>query len=558
MEAFINEMVQPRVLDLIVLILPKWKLLVYILLMNITIFSPLYFFNVVLIGRPDLQLICPSVLLFGFNLIHRALFVRHNLNNTRSMLTGGCILSAAITTSGLVSMLTNDRGTVLTVVLLYSFVGGYGYHLVFSKMWKVLAKIFNAKKEMFVIKFLHSFGQSVTPLVLLALFHCPWTDYIYGALLVLFGGLLLNLIPVTILIENEKNFLKLDQDSCIKHTAKGKESFYADVAKSYSAVAVVESEQPNSPAMPESAMSWKNPAKCSRDEYVPVTFGCEDDFDDDGVDRDGKYFNADGVEILEMIVEEDEENMAEYEAAGEQQPPGSKTGSGEKDHWFILNRLCTGLAKYYHSIRMRQNFNGRLLKSLRFALRDLKFYSCLLLKSTDLCVFLLFLTLLPRFMQFHYQFRGNPRRMVLLAVVIISASWAMCAMLLLWCDLKFRKQQDKLLIFSILFKVFGYFCVYSTRSSFWTVSGCVLIGVGHSIACSYQEFVIKRKFTASQWSLVKGALCLVGGLLVVVIASLINVAYVYCKIDNVLLVVLLLYCFSGSVWLACNFRIIFR
>lgn len=78
----------------------------------------------ILIGRPDLQLICPSVLLFGFNQIHRALFVRHNLNNTRSMLTGGCILSAAITTSGLVSMLTNDRGTVLTVVLLYSLVGG--------------------------------------------------------------------------------------------------------------------------------------------------------------------------------------------------------------------------------------------------------------------------------------------------------------------------------------------------------------------------------------------------------------------------------------------------
>uniref|UniRef100_A0A1Q3FHS4 Uncharacterized protein n=2 Tax=Culex tarsalis TaxID=7177 RepID=A0A1Q3FHS4_CULTA len=459
-------------------------------------------------------------------------------------------------------MVTHDRGTLLTVVLLYSFVGGYGYHLVFSKMWKILAKIFNAKKEMFVIKFLHSFGQSITPLFLLALFHCPWTDYIYGALLILFGGLLLNLIPVTILIENEKNFLKLDQDSCIKHTAKGKESFYADVAKSYSVVQPpLEPAQPNAEPPDEPAIRWKNPANCSREDYVPVTLDCsEDEFDDDGVDREGKYFNADGVEILEMIVEEDEENMAAYEAeeAPEEQPPGSKVSSGAKDHWFILNRLCTALAKYYHSVRMRQSFNGRLLKSVRFALRDLKFYSCLLLKSTDLCVFLLFLTLLPRFMQFHYQFRGNPRRMVLLALVIISASWAACAMLLLWCDLKFRKQQDKLLIFSILFKVFGYFCVYSTRSSFWTVSGCVLIGVGHSIACSYQEFVIKRKFTASQWSLVKGALCLVGGLLVVVIASLVNVAYVYCQIDNVLLVVLLLYSFSGSVWLACNFRIIFR
>lgn len=36
MEAFINEMVEPRVLDLIVLILPKWKLLMYIFLMNVS------------------------------------------------------------------------------------------------------------------------------------------------------------------------------------------------------------------------------------------------------------------------------------------------------------------------------------------------------------------------------------------------------------------------------------------------------------------------------------------------------------------------------------------
>lgn len=36
MEAFINEMVEPRVFDLIVLILPKWRLLLYIFLMNVS------------------------------------------------------------------------------------------------------------------------------------------------------------------------------------------------------------------------------------------------------------------------------------------------------------------------------------------------------------------------------------------------------------------------------------------------------------------------------------------------------------------------------------------
>lgn len=555
MEAFINEMVEPRVLDLIVLILPKWKLLIYILLMNIVIFSPVYFFGVILIDNVELQLICPSAMLFGFNLIHRALFVRHNLNNTRSMLVGAGVLCAGISTSGLIAMYSDDRGTYQAIVLLYSLVGGYGYHLVFSKMWKVLAKIFNAKKEMFIIKFLHSFGQSMTPLFLLVIFHCPWKDYIYGALLVLLGGMLLNLIPITILIENEKNFLKLDQDSLVKITEKGNESFYNDVAKNFVGVeaALPIQTPPELEQMP--MMSWKNPANYCREEELEIPAILESDCEDDLLNREGKCYNHDGVEILEIIIEEDEDNASEI---GEIVVNVQPVKEADKTKWITLNQILISVAKLYHSIQMRQNFNTRIVKSVRFAIKELRFYSCLLLKSTDVCIFVLFLTVLPRFMSHHYYYRGKPRQMLLLSLVIISSSWAFFSMLLLWCDMKFRKQQDKLLIFSILFKAFGYFCVYSTKSSFWTVSGCILIGVAHAITCFYQDLVIKRKFSARQWSLVKGALCLLSGLLVIAIASLTNVAFIYCRIDNVLLTLLLVYCFSGSVWLVFNFRIIFR
>ncbi|XP_055602406.1 uncharacterized protein LOC129751121 [Uranotaenia lowii] len=559
MEAFINEMVEPRVLDLIVLILPKWKLLIYIFIMNVVIFSPLYFFSILLIDRDELELMCPSAMLFGFNLIHRALFVRHNLNNTRSMLMGVGILCVGISTSGLVTLMgdaSNERGgTYQVVLLLYSFVGGYGYHLVFSKMWKVLAKIFNAKKEMFVIKFLHSFGQSVTPMFLLATFYCPWREYFHGALLLLLGGVLLNLIPITILIENEKNFLKLDQDSFVKITEKGNESFYNDVAKNYSNVDVFE-PTPTVRDLPERVpmMRWKNPSNFCRDEPEPqVQIALEDDFDDDLLARDGKCYNSEGVEILEMIIEEDDENMAAYEAAT---IPVAPVKEPDKEKWLSL--VLTHMDKLYHGINLRQHFNRHLVKSFPQAFREIKFYSCLLLKSIDLCVFILFLTILPKFMSHHYSHRGKPRQMLLLSLVIISSAWAIGSILLLWCDIKFRKQQDKLLIFSILFKAFGYFCVYSTKSSFWTVSGCVLIGVGHAIACSYQDLVIKRKFNGHQWNQIKSVLCLVSGLAVVLIAGFTNLAYVYYRIDYVLLTLLLLYCLSGSVWLACNYRIIIR
>ncbi|XP_019552196.2 uncharacterized protein LOC109422007 isoform X1 [Aedes albopictus] len=556
MEAFINEMVEPRVLDLLMLILPKWKLLVYIFLMNVIIFSPIYFFGVILIDNVELLLICPSAMLYGFNLIHRALFVRHNLNNTRSMLVGIGFLCVGVTASGLVAMYSDDRGTYQAIVLLYSVVGGYGYHLVFSKMWKVLAKIFNAKTEMFVIKFLHSFGQSMTLMFLLVIFHCPWKDYIFGALLALLGGVLLNLVPITILIENEKNFLKLDQDSFIKITEKGNESFYNDVAKNFTGVEAVFPTQSNPEAEQMSMMSWKNPANYSRQEEPEIPTVLDADCDDDLLSREGKCYNHDGVEILEIIIEEEEDTVSENgaEVIVNVQP----VKAADKTKWLTLSQILISIAELYRGIHVRQNFNTRIMKSLRYSVRELKFYSCLLLKSSDVCIFVLFLTVLPRFMSHHYNHRTKPRQMLLLSLVIISASWATFSLLLLWCDIKLRKQQDKLLIFSILFKAFGYFCVYSTKSSFWTVSGCILIGVGHAITCSYQDLVIKRKFNGRQWSLAKGALCLLSGLLVVAIAGLTNVAYIYCRIDNVLLTLLLVYCFSGSVWLVCNFRIIFR
>lgn len=54
MEAFICEIVEPRVLDLIMLVLPKWRLLLYIFLMNV---GP----------KPALLLSCTSL---SFSAIH--------------------------------------------------------------------------------------------------------------------------------------------------------------------------------------------------------------------------------------------------------------------------------------------------------------------------------------------------------------------------------------------------------------------------------------------------------------------------------------------------------
>ncbi|XP_050082856.1 uncharacterized protein LOC126569629 [Anopheles aquasalis] len=622
MEAFICEIVEPRVLDLIMLVLPKWRLLLYIFLMNMVLFTPVYGFGVLLIGDTDLTLICPSAMLYGCNLVHRALFRRHNDRNTHTLLLGVGVLCTGISASGLAALYASTP--VPIVLLLYGVVGGYGYQLVFSKMWKVLAKAFSARKEMFVIKFLHSCGQACSLLLLLACLHVPWwcREYVYGALLLVLTGLVLHLVPLALLIEYEKNRLKLDLDSLVQLTEKGNERYYGRVtgvrtgaAPSPSSQEPEQQQQQQQQQQPPFELpaperfepgsfgaSWKNPAtftvptgqqrspsgaQCST---MPLAGddeddddGDDDDDDDDDEDehqlyaRDGKCFNQDGVEILEMIVEEDEESVRRAEASDREDgateatvwecPPSQVPDAGTAKWNCLFSQLLR--------LRWRPSpagssggtyrcLNRRLVRSVRFALLDLRCYGCLLLRATDTCLFVLFLAILPRYtahqQQQHQQQPGatSVRLLTVRALGVIATAWAACSLLLLCCDVRFRKQQDRLLIFGILFKSFGYFCVYaSIRSSFWTVAGCVLVGFGHSIACAYQDLVIKRQFSQAQWQTVKAGLCLLTGLVVVLLAGTANLLYLYARIDHLLLALLLVYCAAGAFWLACNCRTFF-
>ncbi|XP_035777704.1 uncharacterized protein LOC118458863 [Anopheles albimanus] len=621
MEAFICEIVEPRVLDLIMLVLPKWRLLLYIFLMNMVLFTPLYAFSVLVIGDTDLTLICPSAMLYGSNLVHRALFRRHNDGNTRTLLLGVGVLCAGISASGLAALYAPTPAPV--VLLLYGVVGGYGYQLVFSKMWKVLAKAFSARKEMFVIKFLHSCGQACSLLLLLACLHVPWwyREYVYGALLLVLTGLVLHLVPLALLIENEKNWLKLDLDSLVQLTEKGNERYYGRVAGVRTGTAqlsqVPEQQQQqqqqqqqrpqHSPPpfellpVPERfepgslGASWKNPAtftgligqqqsSSSGAQYsaMPLT---DDDNDakDDGEQlyaRDGKCFNQDGVEILEVILEEDEESIRQTEASNRADgaaeaikqecciPTVSDTATGK---W---NCLCSQLLRLrlWPSTACSNGdghrwLNRRLVRSLKFALLDLRCYGCMLLRATDTCMFVLFLAILPRYtahqqhqqhLQQHQPSGISVRLLTIRAIGVIATAWVACSLLLLCCDVRFRKQQNRLLIFGILFKSFGYFCVYaSLRFSFWTVAGCVLVGFGHSIACAYQDLVIKRQFTQAQWQTAKAGLCLLTGLAVVLLAGAANLLYLHARIDHLLLALLLVYCAAGVFWMACNCRVFF-
>uniref|UniRef100_A0A182PPC8 Major facilitator superfamily associated domain-containing protein n=1 Tax=Anopheles epiroticus TaxID=199890 RepID=A0A182PPC8_9DIPT len=596
MEAFINEMVEPRVFDLIMLILPKWRLLVYIFLMNIVIFTPVYAFGALVSNEPDLPLICPPVLLIGFNLVHRALFRFGSERNTRQLLLGVAILGLGISASGLVAMLCSPPPPYLLLVLLYSVVGGFGYQLVFSRMWKVLAKIFNARKEMFVIKFLHSCGQATSMLLLLVCLQLPWEGYVYGALLLLLAGIVLHLVPLTMLIAAEKGRLRNDQDVLVSLTEKGNESYYAHVAtRAMPAQKPSEHAQQSSRAEAQAddsssaPVAWKNPANFSapqRDEdprrYAPAETNltlddCALEYEDAALyRREGKCYNQDGVEILEMIVEEDEpagdgSESVESEGRHASVSTTDETGSGAhstddnthqststKGAWYSqAGELLLTAFRATRDVDFRPTINRRLIGSTRSALADLRCCSCALLKATDTSVLVLFLCILPRLTVHHYQQPARARHMTLLAVVVISAAWAGASLLLLCCELRFRKLHGRLLVFGLFFQAFGYLCVYTTKSHFWTFVGCMLVGVGRSITCAYQETVIKRQLGQRRWATAKAGIGLLAGVCIILLAAFANLYYVYGPIDQLLLALLLIYSAAGALWIACSCRIFF-
>uniref|UniRef100_A0A182MZP4 Major facilitator superfamily associated domain-containing protein n=1 Tax=Anopheles dirus TaxID=7168 RepID=A0A182MZP4_9DIPT len=572
MEAFINEMVEPRVFDLIVLILPKWRLLVYIFLMNIVIYAPVYVFGALLAHDPeDLELICPSAMLVGFSLVYRAVFRFNRAHHTRTLLLGVAVLSLGISASGLVAMYTAQH--YLLVVLLYSAVGGFGHQLVFSRVWKILAKIFNARKEMFVIKFLHSCGQATSLLLLLAGIQLPWEGYIYGALLLLLGGALLHLVPLAMLVAGEKGRLQRHLDALVRLTEKGNESYYAHVATR------VPCEEPGAAGCPTSSgrepppVTWKNPASFStppprsdvlpgelRAANVPPPVDCEYEECDESLPfrRDAaKCYNQDGVEILEMILEEDEpvgsddpdtpdtrrSSDSTVVRSGPRAPPTTK--------WRWLSVLGAAVTRSTRCAGFdpRPNVNLRLLASARSTLGDVRCCCCALLKATDTCVLVLFLAILPRL--------GRRQHMALLAVVVIAAAWAAASVLLLWCELRFRKQQERLLACGLLFQTGGYCCVYTARSGLWIAAGCVLIGTGRALTCLCQEAVVKRQLGQHRWNTAKAGIGLLAGLTVIAVAALANVLYVYGPIEQVLLCLLLVYGAATVLWIACSCRIFF-
>ena len=91
------------------------------------LFTPVYVFGALVSNDPQLNLICPPVLLIGCNLLHRALFRFSNERNTRQLLLGVAILCLGISASGLVALLCATPHYLL-LALLYSVVGGKCTH----------------------------------------------------------------------------------------------------------------------------------------------------------------------------------------------------------------------------------------------------------------------------------------------------------------------------------------------------------------------------------------------------------------------------------------------
>lgn len=334
-----------------------------------------------------------------------------------------------------------------------------------GKLFIMINTILNNEK-MYLINFIYSAGQALSQLI------CPiFLTYAlnkccsHGSLLIL-GAIILHIIPISMMILPDKIKVELrvrTPTKLLEERNNPNESRFSDISQI--------SFEFNEIKYPSDLFeqNWKNPSDFgsqddSKEETVieigPPSVG--DDFMQN-LDNN-RVMNEDGVEIMQIIVEEEEPPMEEpqhiksaeeiYEEINkihEQKQQEIKDQQTANRFKFFKNSIVKKLQKL-QTLFYKQFFNP-----LRRSFALFKFYPTVVLKSCDVFSYLLFITLiLPNLYLINFSHKIN--------VIFLIAFMASCWILYVIINLRFHKQlkekQNYWHIVGILAKFFGYLCKF--------------------------------------------------------------------------------------------------
>lgn len=339
-----------------------------------------------------------------------------------------------------------------------------------GKLFVLINGILN-NDRMHMINFIYSFGQAVTQFLFPYLIQLLMRWVCYNCTLMVIGAIMLHIIPITMVIVENKISLQLRSKPMAKIPVDAKlndESRYSDIS-AISFDFCVDIKYPSD--VFDMDNKWQNPSSFKAEEPT----GNNDKGDNFLEELDSqRVMNSEGVEILPILVEADEEieikfpekitieenDLTDDAIESIYEEINRKHELKQKEQETLKSSHCN-FVKTFLIVRFRNIFTliyRQIVNPLRRSFKIFKFYPSVILKSCDIFSYLLFITLiLPNLALKQYRFEDRDK--VIYLITLMGLCWIIYALLVLKFHNRLKHNCIQYFhIVGLLGKFFGYLC----------------------------------------------------------------------------------------------------
>jgi competence protein ComGC len=361
--------------------------------------------------------------------------------------------------------------------------------VIIGRVFVIINEILN-NERLYLINFIYSFAQGVTQFSLPFIIHTIVIQSMCfdHSILLFIGAITLHIIVVTILVTSptiskgrrmiktrgEKGAIELLKKNGEENLpidlleVKEEDESRRDTSAAASVVGEKSSKKissydfyPSDVLLSMDNMKWKNPCRFNNNEEDDEENKAENDDHFLEILDSNRVLNSDGVEILETIAEEADEEEIKLGIEDVTEAAAIKNGAIDAK----VHRKGNSISNYviYPFKSISSAMQRQIINPLRRALKIFKFYPSVILKSVDVFSYLLFITfILPnQVIKQQHRFKQHENVVFLVLITLMGVCWILYSIVVL----KFHKALKQNFIhyfhlIGLVAKIFGYLCRY--------------------------------------------------------------------------------------------------
>ncbi|XP_073834405.1 uncharacterized protein isoform X2 [Musca autumnalis] len=449
---------------------------------------------------------------------YRKVFLLATLITFCSLMISGIFFSSAwirVTTT-----------TQIIAIVFYGFFGGIGASLFIWKTHVILEAV-RPREDKFVCKTIHLCGEAFCQLFLSFAFTNLRTLYGTAQSIVLMSALLVNLIPISLIITRHREGAITQRISVIKADAT-----FTPLHHQLGRYANTFADQLDGIEL----RTWKNPLMEHHNSVTAMTLAAA------AVDNhhymlptdqvDVTFINPNGVEIMEIIPEEDEtvssvlrsssatiENYGRTSSmSASQQIKNSNSNGLQMSREGVVDSGYSNLDKLQQFSRdvtshLWLNLLDKIAVPLKKALMVPQLYPTTFLLSADIFSYVMCLTVLPGLAVSHHAIKNAE---IPFLFSLLAFPWMCFSLMTPRFGNSLYKQKFQWHILGCISKGLALiFISFSTSKLLLSVSAA-LLGFGQSVTLFLQDWVLQMCMSRSQWLAIRYPLHFTNGLLILV------------------------------------------